>query len=42
MPVPRALSQDLYNAYLDESRGQGRDIKRVIDLLEKYRDVLLH
>ena len=41
-PVPRALSQDLYNAYLAESRGQGRDIKRVIDLLEKYRDVLLH
>ena len=41
-PVPRALSQDLYNAYLDESRGQGRDIKRVIDLLEKYRGVLLH
>lgn len=41
-PIPRALSQDLYNAYLDESRGQGRDIKRVIDLLEKYRDVLLH
>lgn len=41
-PIPRALSQELYNAYLDESRGQGRDIKRVIDLLEKYRDVLLH
>ena len=41
-PVPRALSQDLYNAYLDESRSQGRDIKRVIDLLEKYRDVLPH
>jgi len=39
-PIPRALSQELYNAYLDESRGQGRDIKRVIDLLEKYRDVL--
>ena len=41
-PIPRALSQDLYNAYLDESRGQGRDIKRVIELLEKYRDVLPH
>ena len=41
-PIPRALSQELYNAYLDESRGQGRDIKRVIELLEKYRDVLPH
>ncbi|MBP7068781.1 MAG: TIGR04014 family B12-binding domain/radical SAM domain-containing protein [Methanothrix sp.] len=41
-PIPRALSQDLYNAYLDESRSQGRDIKRVIELLEKYRDVLPH
>ncbi|WP_273279099.1 methyl-coenzyme M reductase glutamine C-methyltransferase [Methanothrix soehngenii] len=41
-PIPRALSQDLYNAYLDESRSQGRDIKRVVELLEKYRDVLPH
>ncbi len=39
-PIPRALSQGLYNAYLDESRGQGRDIRRVIDLLDKYRDAL--
>ena len=39
-PIPRALSQELYNAYLDESRSQGRDIRRVIDLLDKYRDAL--
>lgn len=41
-PLPRALTQELYNAYLDESRGQGRDIKRVMGLLEKYRNVLPH
>lgn len=39
-PIPRALTQDLYNTYLDEARGQGRDIKKVIRLLQKYREHL--
>jgi B12-binding domain/radical SAM domain protein len=39
-PVPRALTDDLYNAYLAETRTQGRDIKRVFGLLDKYRDFL--
>jgi B12-binding domain/radical SAM domain protein len=39
-PIPRALTQDLYNTYLDEARGQGRDIKKVMRLLQKYREHL--
>ena len=39
-PVPRALTDDLYNAYLAETRTQGRDIKRVFGLLDKYREFL--
>jgi B12-binding domain/radical SAM domain protein len=39
-PVPRALTDDLYNACLAETRVQGRDIKKVFGLLDKYRDFL--
>ncbi len=39
-PLPRAITNDLYNAYLAEARGQGRDIKRVMTLLKKYREYL--
>jgi B12-binding domain/radical SAM domain protein len=39
-PVPRALTDDLYNAYLAETKMQGRDIKRVFGLLDKYREFL--
>jgi len=37
-PLPRAITTDLYNTYLAEARGQGRDLKRVMELLRKYRD----
>lgn len=37
-PLPKAITNDLYNAYLAEARGQGRDIKRVIELLQKYHE----
>ncbi|NPV62337.1 MAG: TIGR04014 family B12-binding domain/radical SAM domain-containing protein [Methanotrichaceae archaeon] len=40
-PIPRALSGELYNAYLAETRTQGADISRVMALLEKYRNHLL-
>ncbi|HPT18552.1 MAG TPA: methyl-coenzyme M reductase glutamine C-methyltransferase [Methanothrix sp.] len=40
-PLPRAISNEQYNAYLSEARGQGRDIKRVMALLEKYKEGLL-
>ncbi|OPY51982.1 MAG: coproporphyrinogen III oxidase [Methanosaeta sp. PtaU1.Bin112] len=37
-PIPRAISNDQYDAYLNEARCQGRDIKRVIQLLQKYKE----
>jgi len=37
-PVPRAITNDLYNAFLAEARSQGSDIRRVIELLKKYRE----
>ncbi len=40
-PVPRAITKDLFNTYLAEARDQGTDIKKVIGLLEKYRENLL-
>jgi len=36
-PMPRALTDDLYNTYLAEARSQGHDIKKVMSLLQKYR-----
>jgi len=39
-PVPRAISNEQYNAYLTEARSQGRDIKRVMELLQKYREYI--
>ncbi len=35
-PLPRAITNDLYNTFLAEAKGQARDIKKVIGLLEKY------
>lgn len=37
-PVPRAITNDLYNAFLAEAKCQGSDIRRVIGLLKKYRE----
>ncbi len=39
-PIPRALSEGLYQALLTETRNQGKDISRVMTLLEKYKDFL--
>jgi B12-binding domain/radical SAM domain protein len=40
-PVPKALSEAVYNALLSETRGQGKDIIKVMALLDKYRAFLL-
>ncbi len=40
-PIPRATSNEQYHAFLSEAKGQGRDIKRVMTLLQKYREHLL-
>ena len=37
-PVPRAMTNELYNTYLAEAKGQGKDLKRVMQLLRKYRE----
>lgn len=39
--VPRALSGELYQAYLTETKNQGKDISKVMALLEKYKNFLL-
>jgi B12-binding domain/radical SAM domain protein len=39
-PVPRAMTDALYNSYLAEAKNQGRDLKRVIELLRRYRDFI--
>ena len=39
-PVPRAITNDLYNTYLGEAKGQGRDLQRVMQLLRKYREYI--
>jgi len=36
-PVPRIVDDGTYSAFLEEARIQGRDVRRVMDLLEKYR-----
>ena len=40
-PIPRATSNEQYHAYLSEAKGQGRDIKSVLTLLQKYREHLI-
>jgi len=40
-PMPRAITNDLYNTYLAEAKGQAQDIKKVIGLLEKYREYMI-
>ena len=39
-PVPRLVDDGMYSAFLEEARTQGRDVRRVMDLLEKYRDCI--
>lgn len=39
--VPRLVNDAMYQSFLDEAKTQGRDIKRVMQLLEKYKDVIL-
>lgn len=39
--VPRLVNDAMYQSFLEEARVQGRDIKRVMGLLEKYRDVIV-
>ncbi|MHC1632044.1 MAG: methyl-coenzyme M reductase glutamine C-methyltransferase [Methanotrichaceae archaeon] len=36
--VPRLVNDAMYNNFLEEARTQGRDIKNVMKLLEKYRE----
>ncbi len=36
-PVPRIVDDATYSAFLEEARTQGRDVRRVMDLLDKYR-----
>ena len=37
-PVPRIVDDATYSAFLQEVRTQGRDVRRVMGLLEKYTD----
>ncbi|MGB9901507.1 methyl-coenzyme M reductase glutamine C-methyltransferase [Methanothrix sp.] len=37
-PVPRAISEALYSTYLNEARSQGKDIREVYGLLNKYKE----
>ncbi len=39
--VPRLVNDAMYQSFLEEARVQGRDIKRVMGLLEKYRDAIV-
>ena len=39
--IPRPLTPQLYNLYLNEARMQGKDIRAITDLLFKYKDVLI-
>jgi len=36
-PIPKIVDDATYAAFLEEARIQGRDVRRVMDLLEKYR-----
>ncbi len=38
--VPRLVDDALYQSFLEEARTQGRDIKRVMTLIEKYREFI--
>jgi len=40
-PVPRIVDDGIYSAFLEETRTQGREIKKVMDLLVKYRDRII-
>ncbi|HII05989.1 MAG TPA: TIGR04014 family B12-binding domain/radical SAM domain-containing protein [Methanotrichaceae archaeon] len=36
--IPKIVDDRMYSAFLEEARTQGRDVRRVMDLLEKYKD----
>ena len=40
-PVPRIVDDGTYSAFLEEARVQGRDVRRVMELLEKYREYIV-
>ncbi len=40
-PVPRIVDDATYSAFLEEARTQGRDVRGVMDLLEKYGDQIV-
>ncbi len=39
-PVPRLISDSLYNSYLNETKSQGNDIRKIYPLLNKYKDFI--
>jgi B12-binding domain/radical SAM domain protein len=39
-PLPRAISDELYRAYLREARSQGSDIRKVTELVKRYGEFL--
>ena len=40
-PIPRIVDEGIYSALLEETKTQGIDVRRVMDLLEKYRDLIV-
>jgi B12-binding domain/radical SAM domain protein len=40
-PIPKIVDEATYSAFLEEARTQGRDVRRVMDLLEKYRSQIV-
>ena len=40
-PLPRMIDDAMYGSFLKEARGQGDDIRRVMELLLKYRDFVV-
>jgi B12-binding domain/radical SAM domain protein len=40
-PIPKIVDDATYSAFLEEARTQGRDVRRVMDLLEKYRSQIV-
>ncbi|XRP96321.1 methyl-coenzyme M reductase glutamine C-methyltransferase [Methanocaldococcus sp. 16A] len=39
--MPRPLTPQLYNLYLNEAKMQGKDIRAIIELLFKYKNLLI-
>ncbi|HPR66402.1 MAG TPA: methyl-coenzyme M reductase glutamine C-methyltransferase, partial [Methanothrix sp.] len=36
-PIPKIVDDATYSAFLEEAKTQGRDVRRVMELLDKYR-----